>query len=45
MVRAALHTQHYDTKIKVSDADLAQVRLTRHDFYGDGNYTISPRLS
>jgi transposase len=42
-VRAALDTTTYETGIKVSDAELAQVRLTRHEFHGDWNYTITPR--
>lgn len=43
IVKAALDTQHYDTKIQVSDEDLARVRLKPHEFHGDWNYTISPR--
>jgi len=43
IVKAALDTQHYDTKIPVSDDELAQVRLKRHRFHGDWNYTITPR--
>jgi hypothetical protein len=43
VVKAALDTNHYDTKIKVSDAELLQLRLKRHEFHGDWNYTISPR--
>ena len=43
IVKAALDTRHYDTKIKVSDAELAQLRLKRHEFHGEWNYTISPR--
>lgn len=42
-VKAALDTNHYETKIKVSDEQLARLRLKRHDFHGDWNYTISPR--
>jgi hypothetical protein len=42
-VRAALDAQHYDTAIKVSDAELAQLRLTPHPFHGDWNYTLSPK--
>ncbi|HVA92911.1 MAG TPA: hypothetical protein VNL71_24090, partial [Chloroflexota bacterium] len=30
------------TKIKVTDAELAAVNLTRHTFHGEWNYTISP---
>ena len=43
VVRAALDTRQYHLKTKVSDAQLARVRLKRHAFHGDWNYTISPR--
>jgi hypothetical protein len=43
VVRAALDTRRYRTQRKVSDAQLARVRLKPHDFHGDWNYTISPR--
>ena len=43
IVKAALDTNHYDTEIKVSDEELAGLRLQRHEFHGDWNYTISPR--
>jgi hypothetical protein len=43
IVKAALDTNHYDTEIKVSDKELAGLRLERHEFHGDWNYTISPR--
>ncbi len=42
IVRAALDTHTYETGIKVHDAELANVKLTRHDFHGDWNYTIKP---
>ena len=42
IVKAALDTNHYETEIKVSDAELARLRLQRHEFHGDWNYTISP---
>ncbi len=41
-VRAALDTHTYETGIKVSDDELAQVKLKRHDFHGDWNYSIKP---
>jgi transposase len=41
-VRAALDSNKYETGIKVSDAELARIRLTRHEFHGDWNYTIMP---
>lgn len=43
IVRAALDTKHYDTKVKVSDEQLARVRIKPHEFHGEWNYTISPR--
>jgi len=43
VVKAALDTNHYPTAIKVSDAELAKLRLTPHRFHGDWNYTIKPR--
>ncbi|MGZ3472627.1 MAG: ISAzo13-like element transposase-related protein, partial [Isosphaeraceae bacterium] len=43
IVKAALDTNHYDIEIKVSDEELAGLRLQRHEFHGDWNYTISPR--
>jgi len=42
VVRAALDTHAYETGVKVCDAELAKVKLTRHDFHGDWNYTIKP---
>jgi len=43
IVKAALDTRHYQTAIKVSNAELAKLRLNRHPFHGDWNYTIKPR--
>jgi hypothetical protein len=43
IVKAAIDTTRYDTAIKVSDEELARLRLTRHEFHGDWNYTITPR--
>ena len=43
IVRAAVDTHRYQTKVKVSDQQLALVRLKPHDFHGDWNYTIAPR--
>jgi len=42
-VKAALETEHYETQIKVTDEELAQLNLKRHDFHGDWNYPLSPR--
>jgi Rhodopirellula transposase DDE domain len=43
IVKAALDTNEYNTGIKVSDEELEELRLRRHKFHGDWNYTISPR--
>ena len=42
VVKAALDPKRYKTQVKVSDDQLAGVRLKLHDFHGDWNYTISP---
>lgn len=42
VVKAALDTNRYPTKIKVSDEQLARLRLKRHDFHGEWNYTLLP---
>ena len=39
-VRAAVDTNHYETGIEVSDAELAKVNLTPAKFHGEWNYTI-----
>jgi len=43
IVRAALDETEYETGVKVSDRELAQVNLTRAAFHGDWNYVIRPR--
>ena len=42
-VRAALDEATYETGIKVSNKELATVKLKRAVFHGDWNYTIHPR--
>jgi hypothetical protein len=42
-VKAALDSEHYETQINVTDDELAQLNLKRHDFHGDWNDTLSPR--
>ena len=41
-VRCELDTHRYPAGLKVSDAEIEAVNLTRHDFHGEWNYTISP---
>ena len=43
IVKAELDITHYETKLQVSDQELANLHLQRHEFHGDWNYTISPR--
>jgi hypothetical protein len=40
-IRAEQDLNTYETGTKVSDADLAAIPLSRHDFHGDWNYTIA----
>ena len=42
-VRAAVDTNQYETGIAVSDAELAEVRLTPSEFHGEWNYIIESR--
>jgi hypothetical protein len=41
-VRSEIDPGTYPLGVKVTDAQLAQIRLDRHDFHGDWNYTIRP---
>jgi transposase len=43
-VYAQLDDRAYPDKVKVSDAQLAAVAITGHDFHPEWNYTIKPRL-
>ena len=43
-VQAALDTNVYETGVKVSDEEMANLKLTRRSFHGDWNYTIAPRV-
>jgi hypothetical protein len=42
-IEAELDTGTYKTGIKVTDEELAAVRITRDSFHGEWNYTISPK--
>ena len=42
-VRCELDQNTYPAGIKVSDAEMEAVNLTRHDFHGEWNYTVSPK--
>jgi len=41
-VRCQLDRNSYPAGIKVSDAQMRAINLTRHDFHGEWNYTVSP---
>lgn len=41
-IRCELDTNKYQKGIKVPDAQLEKVKLKKHIFHGDWNYTISP---
>ena len=40
-IQAAYDPQWYPTGVKISDAELAAVPLSPHDFHGEWNYTIT----
>ena len=42
VVKAALDTTLYEVSIKVSDDQLAKIRLAPHPFHGNWNYSIKP---
>jgi hypothetical protein len=44
-VYARLDTNTYQTKLKVPDADINAVNLTRDDFHGEWDYTIHPNIT
>ena len=44
-VHAELDTGSYATGAKISDAQLAALPLTHHDWHPDWNYTLAPRAS
>jgi hypothetical protein len=41
-VRCELDTKDYPKGIKVPETQMEKLKLQRHDFHGDWNYTISP---
>ena len=41
-VRCELDTSSYPKGIKVSNSQIKAINLTRHDFHGEWNYTVSP---
>jgi len=41
-VQAELDTRSYETGVKVTDDELAAIKIKRAKFHGDWNYTISP---
>jgi hypothetical protein len=43
VVKAALDRRRYTTARKISDAEVAQLRVAPHAFHGEWNYTITPR--
>ncbi len=44
-IRAELDENEYQTGIKVSDKEMAEVNIERNDFHGEWNYKIYPRKS
>jgi hypothetical protein len=42
-VRAALDTNTYPAGVKIGDAEMAALPLTRHTFHGYWNYALHPQ--
>jgi len=43
-VRCELDPNAYPDGLKISDKEFDALNITRHDFHGDWNYTVTPRL-
>ena len=43
VVKAALDNHTYKTGVKVTDEEVARLRLAPHQFHGEWNYTLFPR--
>jgi len=44
-VTCHLDKNSYPKGVTISDAEMDDLNITRHDFHGDWNYTISPQIS
>ena len=44
-VKAVLDTTPYEPGEKIKDAEMRRLHLKPHDFHGDWNYTLQPRLT
>jgi hypothetical protein len=42
-VSCELDTKSYPTGVKITDCEMEQLNIRRHDFHGEWNYTILPR--
>lgn len=42
VVRCSVDNRPYEKGIRISDEELEKVKLSRHEFHGDWNYTILP---
>ena len=42
-IHSALDQSIYEKGIKISDEEMAQLRITRHEFHGEWNYCLHPR--
>jgi DDE family transposase len=43
-IYARLDTTTYETKLKITDAQINAVNITRDTFHGEWNYTIGPKI-
>jgi hypothetical protein len=43
-IKAELDTKTYVKGIKVSEKEMEEINLTRHEFHGEWNYQISPTI-
>lgn len=44
VVRSKLDNNLYEKGVKISDEELAGIKITRNEFHGEWNYTINPEI-
>ena len=42
LVKCGLDKNEYQKGVKVTDIEMKEIQLKRHDFHGEWNYTIAP---
>jgi hypothetical protein len=43
-VECRLDESNYEKGLKIEESEYEKINITRHDFHGEWNYTIKPKL-